>query len=111
MAKNKQVDNGEDVIINKSLGDAQLDNKEQASQKPSKNQKKKSDKPSIWSRIKTFFKEIFSELKKVNWPTAKKVFAQLGTVLVVVVIFVLLVMGFDSLCAWLLELLVGGGAA
>lgn len=110
MAKNRRVEDGGDVVINKPLGDAQLDSGA-SSGKPSKPQKKKSDKPSIGSRIKTFFKEIFSELKKVNWPTAKKVFAQLGTVLVVVLIFVLIVMGFDSLCAWLLELLVGGGAA
>ena len=68
-------------------------------------------KPNIFVRMGRKIKEVFSELKKVNWPTAKKVFAQLGTVLVVVLIFVLIVMGFDSLCAWLLELLVGGGAA
>ena len=109
MAKNDQVEGGE--VINKPLGDAQLDNKDATSGKPSKPQKKKSDKPSVGARIKDFFKGIFSVLKKVNWPTAKKVFAQLGTVLVVVLIFVLIVMGFDSLCAWLLELLVGGGAA
>ena len=111
MANNKNVETGSDVVINNSLGDAQLDSKTTGDPKPSKKQKKKSAKPGIGSRIKTFCKEIFSELKKVNWPTAKKVFSQLGTVLVVVVVFVAIVMAFDSLCGWLLDLLVGGTAA
>ncbi len=51
------------------------------------------------------FKEMFSELKKVTWPTWKVVLASLGTVLVVVLVFLLITIGFDSLCAWLLKLL------
>lgn len=52
-------------------------------------------------------KEMFSELKKVNWPTLKVTLASLGTVLVVVLFFLGVVMGTDSLWSWLLKLLVG----
>lgn len=51
-------------------------------------------------------KEMFSELKKVNWPTLKVTLASLGTVLVVVLFFLAVVMGTDTLWSWLLKLLV-----
>ena len=57
-------------------------------------------------KIGKAFKEMFSELKTVNWPTWKITLTSLVTVLVVVLFFLLVVMGFDSLWAWLLGLLV-----
>lgn len=73
------------------------------SEKKAKQAKKKAknDKPK-----KNFLKETYSELKKVNWPTFKKACKQTGTVLVVVAIFSLVILGIDSLVAWLLELIV-----
>ena len=50
-------------------------------------------------------KEIVSELKKVNWPTFKKTCKQTGTVLAVVSVFMLAVLGIDSLVAWILSLI------
>ena len=50
-------------------------------------------------------KELFSELKKVNWPTFGKTCKQTGTVLAVVVIFMLVVLGLDSLLGWLITLI------
>ena len=49
---------------------------------------------------------MFSELKKVSWPDAKKVFTQLGVVLLVVVIFLVIITAFDFGAAELLTLLV-----
>ena len=54
---------------------------------------------------RNFFKEIFSELKKVNWPTFKKVCQQTGTVLVVVAVFMLATLGIDTLVSWILQLI------
>ncbi|MBO4472592.1 MAG: preprotein translocase subunit SecE [Clostridia bacterium] len=51
-------------------------------------------------------KEIVSELKKVTWPTFGKVMAETGIVLVVVLFFLLVILGFDSLLSWLFSLLV-----
>ena len=50
-------------------------------------------------------KEIVSELKKVNWPTFKKTCKQTGTVLAVVSVFMLAVLGIDTLVAWVLSLI------
>lgn len=50
-------------------------------------------------------KEVFSELKKVNWPSFKKTCKQTGAVLIVVVIFMAVVLGIDSLLGWIITLI------
>ena len=62
-------------------------------------------KPNIFKRMGKGIKEIVSELKKVSWPTFAKVMAETGVVLVVVLFFLLIILGFDSLFAWLFSLL------
>ncbi len=54
------------------------------------------------------FKETFSELKKVTWPSFSTVVKQTGIVLGVVLVFLLVLMGFDALFQWLYKLLVTG---
>lgn len=54
------------------------------------------------------FKETFSELKKVTWPSFSTVVKQTGIVLVVVLIFLVVLMCFDQLLGWLYKLLVKG---
>ena len=63
-------------------------------------------KPNIFKRMWKGIKEIISELKKVSWPTFAKVMAETGIVIAVVVFFLLIILGFDSLLAWLFTLLV-----
>ena len=63
-------------------------------------------KPNIFKRMGKGIKEIVSELKKVSWPTFGKVMAETGIVLVVVIFFLLVILGFDSLLTWLFGLLV-----
>lgn len=43
-------------------------------------------KPSLFSRVKRFFKDIFGELKKVVWPSKKSVVNNTIVVMVVVII-------------------------
>lgn len=105
MAKKQNIATGEQVVANSALNNAELGNAPVAQRPDKKNNKKKSGKPGFFARIGKNLKEMFSEMKKVSWPTAKKTFASLGTVLVVVLVFLLLVIGFDSLWAWLLKLL------
>lgn len=112
--KNNTVE--ESGVINQPLNNAELgsDNANLPATQPKKGKVGKKggeNKVGFGTRVKNFFKGIVSELKKVTWPTAGKVFAQFGTVCFVVLIFVLIIMGFDSLCSWLLKLLVGGGVA
>jgi preprotein translocase SecE subunit len=58
---------------------------------------KKEKRPNIFVRIGRKLKEVFSELKKVTWPTFPTVLKQTGIVVVVVLFFLLLIFGFDTL--------------
>ena len=53
--------------------------------------------PKKKSRIGSFFKEAFSELKKVSWPTFATVIKTTLVVLAVVVIFLVVLFAFDTL--------------
>ena len=61
---------------------ADLENKK--ANNPEKTVKKKSDKPSLWSRIASFARSIKSEVKKISWSTWTDV--RKNTIVVVVVI-------------------------
>ena len=71
-------------------------------QKEVKKDKKKNKKPNIFQRLGSKAKDVFSELKKVSWPTFAKVVKQTGVVLAVVLIFLVIIFAFDT---GLLELL------
>ena len=55
----------------------------------------KNKKPNIFKRIGAKFKDVFSELKKVSWPSFSKVVKQTGIVLAVVAIFLVVITAFD----------------
>ena len=74
--------------------------KEVKKEKKAKAKKAKNTEP---KRSRT--KETLSELKKVSWPTFGKTMKQTGMVISVVVIFMLVCLGFDSLLSWLLKLI------
>lgn len=67
--------------------------------------KKKNKKPNWFRRVGAKFKETFSELKRVTWPTLPTVLKTTGVVLVVVFAFLVVTTGVDSLLGWLLGLL------
>ena len=62
---------------------ADLENKK-ANNPETKKVKKKSDKPSLWSRIKSWMRSIKSEVKKISWSPWSDV--KKNTLVVVVVI-------------------------
>ena len=64
---------------------ADLENKK-ANNSEAKKVKKKSDKPSIWSRIAAFARSIKSEVKKISWSPWTEV--RKNTLVVIVVIAV-----------------------
>ena len=65
----------------------------------------KNKKPNIFKRIGVKFKEIFSELKKVTWPSFSTVMKQLGCVLVIVVLVLAIIMLMDLGLGYLLKLI------
>ena len=66
---------------------------------------KKNKKPNIFKRIGAKIKDIFSELKKVSWPTFPKVLKQTGIVIAVVLIFLVVITAFDAGLYELLKLM------
>lgn len=68
---------------------------------------KNKKKANIFKRMGKGFKEIFSELKKVNWPKPGHALAQTGVVLAVVFAFLLVITSMDLGLTALLDLLLG----
>ncbi len=75
--------------------------------KPEKNKpaKKKNGKPGFFKRIGAKCKDVFSELKKVSWPSFLDVLKKTGIVLGVVLIFLIVITAFDFGLSQLLGLL------
>jgi preprotein translocase subunit SecE len=88
MAKKKEVVTKGDFIENNSQ---QKEVKE--TQKKEKTNKNK--KPGFFKRLGNKIKDVFSELKRVSWPTFTKVLKQTGIVLAVVLVFLVVITAFD----------------
>ena len=69
------------------------------------NNKVKGKKPNIFKRMGAKCKEVFSELKRVTWPSFGTVVKTTGLVLVIVAAFLVVVTGVDSLLGALLKLI------
>ncbi len=65
----------------------------------------KGKRPNFFKRLGAFFVKSWLELKKVTWPNFKTVLKNTGIVLLVVLFFALIILGADSLFAWLLSLI------
>lgn len=81
--------------------DQDVEVKEKAKAKKAKATKKAKEPKQKTSKVK----ETFSELKKVSWPSFGKTMKQTGMVLVVVLFFMLIVLGIDSLVSFLINLI------
>lgn len=66
--------------------------------------KNQAKKPNIFVRMGRKLKEVFSELKRVTWPTFPKVVKATCVVLVVVLIFTVIVTGINYGLQALLDL-------
>lgn len=73
------------------------ENKETAAVVKEKSKKKESKpkKPNIFKRFGAKCKDVFSELKKVSWPTFPKTVKQTGVVILVVLVFLVVITAFD----------------
>ena len=69
--------------------------KDTAVSKPVEKKVNKNKKPNIFKRMWVKIKEIFSELKKVTWPTFSTVLKQLGCVLGIVLVVLVIIMAMD----------------
>lgn len=69
----------------------------------------KNKKDNFFKRIGKKFKEIFSELKKVSWPSFNKIVKQTAVVLGVVLLFMIVITLMDLGLGALLQLLTNIG--
>ncbi len=114
MAKNKkmptkenaEIEKSDEVLTEVSKKEIKKQAKANESVKASKQNKQSKKKAKNDKPKRNRVKEIFSELKKVSWPSFKKTCKQTGTVLVVVAVFMLIVLGIDSLLTWIINLIV-----
>ncbi len=88
--KNKKQEAEKDFI---PQSDIKAEETKKSDAKPKKS--KKDGKPGFFKRIGIKIKDVFSELKKVTWPTFPKVVKQTGVVLAVVLIFLVVITAFD----------------
>lgn len=77
--------------------DQQKAPKADAGKKDKAAKKAKDKKPSFFERVKRWFREMKSELKKVSWPSAKATMKNVGIVIVCVIIVGLVIGVFDVL--------------
>ena len=75
-----------------------------------KKTKKKDKTPNFFQKFGAKCKDVFSELKKVSWPSFGKVVKNTGIVLVVVLAFLIVITAFDYGLMQLLTLITGGKA-
>ena len=64
-------------------------------------------KPNIFVRMGRKIKEVFSELKKVTWPTFGKVMKATGTVILIVVLFLIVIPAVNYGLSELLQRITG----
>mgnify|MGYP001623838875 CR=1 FL=1 len=64
-------------------------------------------KPNIFVRMGRKIKEVFSELKKVTWPTFGKVMKATGTVILIVVLFLIVITAVNYGLSELLQQITG----
>ncbi len=69
----------------------------------------KNKKENFFKRIGKKFKEVFSELKKVSWPSFNKIVKQTAVVLGVVLLFMIVITLMDLGLGALLQLLTNIG--
>ena len=99
MDNNKALDNG--GFISKGNPETRKEDK-----KPAK-KVNKNKRPNLFKRIGAKIKDIFSELKKVSWPTFGKVIKETGIVLAVVLVFLVVITAFDVGLDAVLKLITG----
>jgi len=80
---------------------------EKAAVRTEKKDRKKSDSPSAFQRVSTFFKEVVGEARKVIWPDRKELQKKTITVILTSLLFAAIIFGYDSVYNAILYFFVG----
>ena len=97
MAENEKMEQAVQAASTKA-------DKAQKAQKDKKSEKK--SKPSVFAKISRWLRELKSELKKVQWPTAKQTVNNTVIVIACVVIVGIFIWLFDFVAGGLIKALI-----
>lgn len=98
MSNNNQTQNNENIEVKTNNKVVEVKAKEVSKDK-------KKNKTKTPNKIAKSLKDTGNELKKVTWPGFKQVVKQTSIVLVFVLVFGVVLFGFERLCSWLFGLL------
>ncbi len=104
--QNISLESAETLEVKQETDSKKDSKKEKVVEVKAKDVKKKKEKQKKPNKVAKALKDTGNELKKVEWPKFKQVVKQTSVVLVFVIIFALVLFGFDRLCSWLTSLLV-----
>lgn len=79
--------------------------KKKEAPKNDKKKNRKDGKPGFWTNFKNFWKDLFKELKKINWSSGKDTFKNFLVVLLVILVIGIGVWLFDALFVKIRELI------
>lgn len=123
MAKNvkKQGTSSADPAVQTSEKSAEMTTKESSGSKKSALQKtpkksesaasEKSQKKKQPNKVKKYFRDLRSEVKKVVWPSRQEVLKNTSIVLLTMVVVAIFVWGVDNIFRFLLSLLLGASGS
>lgn len=100
MSENEKIDQAElDAALEAEANEAiaKVEKSKPAKSEKDKGDDKKAKKPGFFKRIAKWFKEMKSELKKVQWPTWKQTLKSTGIVIVCVIVVGAFIWVFDAL--------------
>lgn len=80
---------------------------EQAVQAKKDKKAEKKSKPGFFARAAKWFKDMKSELKKVQWPSFKQTMNNTGIVILCVIVVGIFIWLFDAVAGALIEFLLG----
>jgi preprotein translocase subunit SecE len=58
-------------------------------------------KPSVFARLGKYFKDVRTELRRVNWPNRQQVISSSVVVVVTLIFFIFFTLVIDSAASWL----------
>lgn len=86
---------GKDKVKPKAKADSKSASPGEHKGRPTPTRDRKDARPSLFSRIFRFLKEVVAELRKVIWPTRKQMITYTAVVLVFVAFMVAVIAGLD----------------
>ena len=60
-------------------------------------------KKGFFSGISKFFRDVFSEVKKITWPSRKQVVNNTIIVIIAIIIIGAVIAGFDAVLGWIVN--------